>query len=377
MLDFDNRELFDEKGSKLGFHTNDRIDSFNADINLIIGRRANGKSYSTLAFNCIKYFIDSDYKSQFAYIRRFDSEMSIIRKYIFNGMVENGWLEWYSKGKWNDIQYWQNCWYLRRINRDGEVEEKLSRPMAFSFCINTSGKAKGPDYVGIKTIVFDEFIPINHTYAPHEIENWQNLISTIDRNRNNVKIYMIANTVSKECPHFDYYGIDPDVLEQGKIYVFKVGTKGKLAIEYCNDVGDVETKESVYFNLEDEVGSMILGGGWQNRKFPALPKNISIDEQTIFSVYIMLREKLIRANFIVLNDVSTIYFERVDDYKLDEDDLVYIDEEYTDSMLYKNVKVRFSPSDNIARTVLKYLNDKRCFYDSDDTGEKVAYFATL
>ena len=63
MLDFDNRELFDEKGSKLGFHTNDRIDSFNADINLIIGRRANGKSYSTLAFNCIKDFIDSDYKN--------------------------------------------------------------------------------------------------------------------------------------------------------------------------------------------------------------------------------------------------------------------------------------------------------------------------
>ena len=377
MLDFSNRELFDEKGSRIGYHTNDRIDSFNADINLVIGRRANGKSYSTLAFNCIKDFIDSNYKNQFAYIRRFDSEMSIIRKYIFNGMVENGWLEWYSKGKWNDVQYWQNCWYLRRINRDGEVEEKLSKPMAFSFCINTSGKAKGPDYIGIKTIVFDEFIPINFIYAAHEIENWQNLISTIDRNRNQVKIYMIANTVSKECPHFDYYGIDPDMLEQGKIYVSKVGTKGKLAIEYCNDVGDVETKESVYFNLDDEVGSMILGGGWQNRKFPALPENIDVDDKAIFSIYILLREKLIRGTFLSLGDVSTIYFERADDYRIEPDDLLFIDDQYSDSMLYKNVIVRLDTSNNVARTVLRYINQGRCYYDSDDTGEKVAFFASL
>ena len=198
MDDFNNRELFDEKGSQIGYHNNDKLNSHHANINQLIGKRSNGKSYSTLAFDGIKEFIDSGYKNSFAYIRRFDNEMALIRKDIFNGMLKNGWLEWYTKGKWNDIYYWQSRWYLRHINEEGEVDDKCKEPLAYSFCINTSAKAKGPDYINIKTMIFDEFIPINHVYASHEIELWNNLISTIDRNRNKVKIYMIANTISKE-----------------------------------------------------------------------------------------------------------------------------------------------------------------------------------
>lgn len=374
---FDNRELFDEKGSKIGFHTNDRLNSHEANVNLLIGKRSNGKSYSTLAFDGIKRFIDSGYKDAFAYIRRFDREMNLIKRDIFNGMVQNGWLEWYTKGKWNDIYYWQNRWYLRHINEEGEVDDKCKDALAYAFCINTSDKAKGPDYISIRTMIFDEFIPISHVYAFNEVEMWNNLISTIDRNRNRVKIYMIANTISKECPHFEYYGIDPDLLEKDRIYVGKVGTVGKLAIEYCADEGDPETKESVYFNFDDGIGAMILGGDWQNRRFPSLPENINVDDKAIFSIYMLLREKLIRGTFLSLGDVSTIYFERVDDYKIEPDDLLFIDDQYSDSMLYKNVIVRLDPSNNVAKTVLKYLNQRRCYYDSDDTGEKVAYFATL
>lgn len=377
MDDFNNRELFDEKGSQIGYHNNDKLNSHHANINQLIGKRSNGKSYSTLAFDGIKEFIDSGYKNSFAYIRRFDNEMALIRKDIFNGMLKNGWLEWYTKGKWNDIYYWQSRWYLRHINEEGEVDDKCKEPLAYSFCINTSAKAKGPDYINIKTMIFDEFIPINHVYASHEIELWNNLISTIDRNRNKVKIYMIANTISKECPYFSYYGIDPDVLEQGKIYIFKVGQKGKLAIEYSNDEGAVEASESVYFNDDDEIGSMILNGGWQARRFPALPKDIDKDLVCTFNVYIMLREKLIRANFLATEGVSTIYFERADDYEITKDDLLFIDEAYSDTMLYPNIKIGLNCDDNIARTLLIKIRENRCFYDSDDTGEKVAYFASL
>lgn len=376
MLDFDDKSLFDEKGSHKDFHNNDRIDSFEANVNMVIGRRANGKSYSTLAFDGIKKFLDSDYVDQFAYIRRFDSEMSLVQKDIFNGMVQNGWLSWYTDGEWNDVQYWQHKWFLRQLDDDGVVVRKCTTPMAYAFCVSTAGKAKGPDYVNIKTAIFDEFIPTNAIYAPHELEQWQNLISTLDRNRNQIKIYMIANTISKMCPHFDYYGVDPDTLDQGKIYIFKCGTKGKLAVEYCSDVGSVETLESVYFNRDDEIGAMILGGDWQLRRFPALPDNFDLDQLTSYKFYLVLKGKIIEGRFLTTDGASTIYFAPYDD-KIDVDQIVYLDEWYSDAIALQNVHVGLRPSDPIAKLILSKIAQCRCYYASDDIGEKVAYFSTL
>lgn len=376
MLDFNNRELFDEKGSMIGYHTNDNLDSFNANINILVGQRANGKSYATYTFNCIKRFLDTGYKDCFAYVRRFKDELSGVASDVFNGPIDTGWLEWYTSGEWNNIYYWQRHWYLRRLNDDGEVEDK-SKIMAYAFDVNGAGKAKGPDRPSIKTMFFDEFIPDDHIYAHREIQKWNALISNIDRNRNQTKIYMVANTISKECPYFEFYGIDPDELEKGKIYVGKAGTIGVLALEYCNDEGDPNTTESVYFNVKDEVGQMILSGDWQNRRFPSLPKDIDLKERTNFSFYVLLRDKLIRGSFLSLGDTSTIYFERADDYKLNMNELLFIDDQYLDSMRFKNIIVTFDPSNNIARTVLKYLKQGHCYYDSDDTGEKIAHFASL
>lgn len=372
-LNFDDRTIFDEKGSHKDYHNNDRLDAKKADVNLLIGKRANGKSYSTFTFDCIKRFIDSNYVDQFAYVRRFDNEMALIKTDIFNGPVMNGWLEWYTKGKWNDIYYYRNNWYLRKLDEEGNVEDKCSNPMAYAFCINTAGKAKGPDYYHIETILFDEFIPINDVYCPHEIRLWNNLISTIDRNRNKVKIYMIANTISKNCPHFEYYGIDPDKLEKGKIYVSGVGTKGKLAIEYCADEGPVETTESVYFNTEDEIGAMILGGDWENRKFPSLPENYNLEELTTFKFYLVLRNKIVEGCFLSTPEISTIYFHMYNDL-IEPDELVYLDEWYPDAIDAANVFVGLDNHRKIDKVILNKLSENRCYFEDDDTGEKVSHF---
>lgn len=373
-INFSDRSICDENGMVLKYHNNYQIDAKNADVNMIIGRRANGKSYGTLTIDCIKEFIDSNYVKQFAYVRRWDTEMAIIQKDIFNGMVQNGWLSWYTAGMWNDVQYWRGKWYLRRLNEDHEVEEKCTTPMAYAFCVSTAEKAKGPDYPNIKTIVFDEFIPMSGRYCPKELTLWQNLISTIDRGRNECKIYMIANTISKDCLHFDYYDIDPDKLDQGKIYIKPCGTKGKLAIEYCKDVGDANTFESVYFKEDDEVGSMILYGGWQTRKFPALPEHIDLDEVTTYSVYFLYKNKLIQCDFMHLGDIDVCYFSICKEEQIEPDSLLFTDQWYQDAIDNPNVIVGLHTSNKVSDVILKRINDKRCYFESDDVGEKVMNF---
>ena len=375
MIDFNDRSICDVNGMVKVFHNNYQIDDKEADVNMIIGRRANGKSYGTLTVDGIKKFIDSNYEDQFAYVRRWDSEMSIIQNDIFNGMVQNGWLEWYSKGAWNDVQYWRGKWYLRKINADREVEDKCTTPMAYGFCVNTAEKAKGPDYPHIKTIIFDEFIPMSGRYCPKELTLWQNLISTIDRGRNACKIYMIANTISKDCLHFDYYDIDPDKLDQGKIYIKPCGTKGKLAIEYCKDVGEANTFESVYFKGDDEVGSMILGGAWQTRKFPALPENIDLEASTMYTVYFLYKDKLLQCDFLHFGEVDTLYFSMCKEPTIDPDSLLFTDVCYPDAIGLPNVITTLHTGNKVSEVILKRLASSRCYFESDDLGEKIMNFA--
>ena len=375
MIDFNDRSICDDNGMVITYHNNYQIDAKDANVNMIIGRRANGKSYGTLTVDGIKKFIDSNYEDQFAYVRRWDTEMSIIQNDIFNGMVQNGWLEWYSKGAWNDVQYWNHKWYLRRLNSDREVEDKCTTPMAYGFCVNTAEKAKGPDYPHIKTIIFDEFIPMSGRYCPNELILWQNLISTIDRQRNHCKIYMIANTISKDCLHFDYYDIDPDKLDQGKIYIKPCGTKGKLAIEYCKDVGEANTFESVYFKEDDEVGSMILGGAWQTRKFPALPDNIDLEASTMYTVYFLYKDKLLQCDFLHFGDVDTLYFSMCKEPTIDPDSLLFTDVCYPDAIGLPNVITTLHTGNKVSEVILKRLASSRCYFESDDLGEKIMNFA--
>ena len=375
MIDFNDRSICDVNGMVKAYHNNYQIDDKDADVNMIIGRRANGKSYGTLTIDGIKKFIDSNYEDQFAYVRRWDTEMSIIQNDIFNGMVQNGWLEWYSKGAWNDVQYWRGKWYLRKINADREVEDKCTTPMAYGFCVNTAEKAKGPDYPHIKTIIFDEFIPMSGRYCPKELTLWQNLISTIDRGRNACKIYMIANTISKDCLHFDYYDIDPDKLDQGKIYIKPCGTKGKLAIEYCKDVGEANTFESVYFKGDDEVGSMILGGAWQTRKFPALPENIDLEASTMYTVYFLYKDKLLQCDFLHFGEVDTLYFSMCKEPTIDPDSLLFTDVCYPDAIGLPNVITTLHTGNKVSDVILKRLASSRCYFESDDLGEKIMNFA--
>ena len=375
MIDFNDRSICDVNGMVKAYHNNYQIDDKDADVNMIIGRRANGKSYGTLTVDGIKKFIDSNYEDQFAYVRRWDTEMSIIQNDIFNGMVQNGWLEWYSKGAWNDVQYWRGKWYLRKINADREVEDKCTTPMAYGFCVNTAEKAKGPDYPHIKTIIFDEFIPMSGRYCPKELTLWQNLISTIDRGRNACKIYMIANTISKDCLHFDYYDIDPDKLDQGKIYIKPCGTKGKLAIEYCKDVGEANTFESVYFKGDDEVGSMILGGAWQTRKFPALPENIDLEASTMYTVYFLYKDKLLQCDFLHFGEVDTLYFSMCKESTIDPDSLLFTDVCYPDAIGLPNVFTTLHTGNKVSEVILKRLASSRCYFESDDLGEKIMNFA--
>ena len=313
MIDFNDRSICDDNGMVITYHNNYQIDSKDADVNMIIGRRANGKSYGTLTVDCIKEFIDSNYEKQFAYVRRWDTEMSIIQNDIFNGMVQNGWLEWYSKGAWNDVQYWRNKWYLRRLNADREVEDKCTTPMAYGFCVNTAEKAKGPDYPHIKTIVFDEFMDSSRATTRQMVE-LQNNISTFGRLRDSCHVLMLGNTVDRYCFWFEEFCIENDIvnLTFGS-YIEKKTALGTSFICELMRVSDSHKEKIVKNKIRFsgfETPKMNAFNGlqeWQGSAHEHIPDNDLLKNKPIIdNLWIHHRNAYIRIK--VYNDTEFGYF---------------------------------------------------------------------
>ena len=233
-----------EKKEKVEYYSLNKIDKKNADYNVIIGQRANGKTFAVVK----KYGIESYFKSgdRLALIRRYSEELT--PKNIGNLLEPHlPLIEKLSDGRFNSIKYQAREFWLVHRNEKGEVDDRSETSIIKCFSLNTWESAKGADNGFFATVLFDEFLT-RKFYLPNEFICFQNLLSSILRNRDGTKIYMIANTVNKFCPYFAEMGLtNVEKMEQGSIDVYTYGSSDlKVAVEYCPDVG-TSKKVSKYF----------------------------------------------------------------------------------------------------------------------------------
>lgn len=356
------------------YRNNDAINNTGADVRMIVGRRSNGKTYPTIV-NCLIDYIDNG--NAFAYVRRYDSDLKSVKDDIFNAVILNGWLSWKTGGKYNNVQYYRGKWYLRHISDEGKIDKKDPEPFCYGFAINRCESYKGPDYGAVKTVIFDEFIPMRTVLGtlPREWSLWQNLISTIVRDRDDIVIYMIANTITKNSVYFDHYKIDIDEIEQGEIRVYNFTSGGCLAIEYCSDNGDANVKSSKYFDIDDSVGSAITKGTWETEEYPRLPekyrkyKNISR-----FSFNLIHNNKIVQGHIITAAERSMIYFHRRTS-PVRDDEYVYVEKFDNDRMDRYKTRIGFNPTRfELDRIIVNKIRGNECYYQDNDTGELIKYF---
>ncbi|MFV3037454.1 phage DNA encapsidation protein, partial [Klebsiella pneumoniae] len=93
---------------------------------------------------------------------------------------------------------------------------------------------KSTSFPDIDLIIFDEFLT-NRLYLNDEFILFMNTVSTIVRRREDVKIYMLGNTVNKYCPYFAEMGLEHiPKMTQGTIDVYAYGNSDlTVAVEYC------------------------------------------------------------------------------------------------------------------------------------------------
>lgn len=340
--------------------------SKNAQYNLIIGERSNGKTYACLEYAIKQY---TQHGKQTALVRRFREDFIGRRgASMFDAHVHNKLIEKYSKGEWTNVYYFSSRWYLCRYDEHGN-RIKDETPFCYGFALSIAEHDKGNSYPNINTIIYDEFIT-RTMYLPDEFTLFSNLISTIIRQREDIKIFMLGNTVNKYgCPYVDEMGLKHfKNMKQGDIDVYRYGeSELKVAVEYCKPNKEGKPN-NYYFAFDNPKLSMITGGTWEIDVYPHLPQKYKPKDVALY-FYINYSNEWLCGEVVVLDDMTFIFIhpqtrELTDDEKMNN--IIY-SPEYSP---YPNWNRRITePKTDITKKIALLLYTDKVFYASNDCGE--------
>lgn len=356
------------------YYSYENILSKNAIYNMVIGERSNGKSYGALKMGIDNYVLKGE---QMAIVRRYGDDFKGARgAAMFSALVEDGYIEKVTKGKWTSVYYYSSRWYLCKFDEDLNKRVTDIKPFCWGFSISAVEHDKSTSYPEITTIVFDEFIA-RGAYLSDEFVLFMNVLSTIIRDRVNVKIFMLGNTVSKYCPYFDEMGLKHiKNMKPNTIDVYTYGESGlSVAVELCGaeDRHGANNKPSdIYFAFDNPKLNMITSGIWEVNVYPHHPKildpDFKFDIEFIF--FIQFDRDILQC------EIQTT--DRGDSYIYIHKKTTPIKDVYNDIIYTPDVKPTYNYRRNIykplydfERIILKIFKDDKIFYQDNDVGEIV------
>lgn len=332
---------------------------------VVFGERSNGKTYSALSYALERYVKTGE---QFAYVRRFGED---IRKKnlsnLFSGHVDNGFVSQITNEEYNSVNYTTSKFYLEKQNEDG-THEQCDEPVGYAFDLNSMEHYKSISFPKITTIIFDEFMS-RSGYLPNEWILFVNTVSTIVRQRSNIKIILLGNTVNKVCPYFQEMGL-VHVKEQkpGTVDVYEYGDSGlQVVCEYTESSAKRGGKESdVYFAFDNPELKMITTGAWEIAIYPHLETKIA-PKDIITNFFIDYNDELLHGEVVVKDEGAFIFLHAKTSPIKDEDrDIVYTDRP---DFRYNYRMCLTRHTDKLSTFIIKCLRENRIFYSTNEVGE--------
>ena len=252
---------------------------------VVFGERSNGKTFSSLDVGLEN--ASKPKPEMFAYIRRYEEDIRKKRMMnLFAGHEKAGRIKKYFPD-WQFIDYTSGTFRLARQTSGRKTVETSQRPIGYAFSLNTWERSKGESFPYVTTIIFDEFLS-RTGYLPNEFIAFQNLLSSLIRDRDDVKVIMLGNTVNKYCPYFGEMGMNHVTKQKpGSVDIYKYGDSGlAVACAYTPSGRDLGGKASdVYFAFDNPALQMITSGSWEIAIYPRLPEKYD-KKEVIITVYI-------------------------------------------------------------------------------------------
>lgn len=354
------------------FYNTTKINKKNATYNVIFGERSNGKTYALLKQSLGDYFKDG---SQTAYVRRWKEDITGRRaQRLYSGINENGEVEKLSKGLFTGVHYWAGKFYLCNYDDAGKAIYSDLDIIAFTFALSDGEHDKSTSFPNIRTIIFDEFLT-NRLYLNDEFVLFMNTVSTIVRRREDVKIYMLGNTVNKFCPYFKEMGLNHILkMEQGSIDVYRYGSSDlTVAVEYCTSLQSKE-KSNKYFAFNNPKLEMITGGAWELAIYPHLPIKYK-PKDVLLTYFIEFNESLFQCEIVETEGVYFTYIHnKTTPIKNPETDLIY-SLNFEPSL--NHVRSIYKPRNKVQKRVLWFFKNDKVYFQDNEVGDTITNFLKI
>ena len=175
----------------INWFTPNQMMTYNCIFNFVVGDRGGGKSFGTLEF-CINQYLK--HGREFIYMRRYEKELDESKPTLFDALKMEG------KFPDHELEVKGNRLYI-----DGKC-------MGYTVALSTSMKRKSINYSNVHFIIFEEFMVdgVTSRYlgsGDKEVTIFENFFETVDRLRDQTRVFFLANAFSMVNPYFVHYGI--------------------------------------------------------------------------------------------------------------------------------------------------------------------------
>ena len=249
---------------------------------ILLGQRANGKSYQT-KLTVLKDFLKDG--KRFVYLRRRleDIKTASVEEYFADMPIKK-----LTKGQFNGIKAWQNKLYFIYTDENGDVTEKIH--IGYYCALNVCERYKSWAFPEVYNLVYEEFIT-DGVYLTDEPNLLQQFVSTVLRHRHG-RVILVGNTLSRVCPYFSEWALEGTLKQkQGTIEIYHYdfeGEKVDIAVEYC---ANANVKNTMFFG---QAGKQIITGEWEVKCSNRLPKPVE-DYELVYEILL----KFQKFNFVL------------------------------------------------------------------------------
>ena len=292
--------------NKEGFYTLKDIDEYEAPWNIIYGERAPGKSFAC-KFLAMRRAYETNGGIRFALIRRHDVDIKIanVEGYFMDNDINAVSLA--TDGEWEYVTVYKSKLYFGRTEyTDDEGHFGTVRSDYYIgeyFAINAAKHVKSTGHPGLKIALVEEFIT-NEGYIKDEPAKLMHLLSTLFRRDDDVRIYLIGNTLSRVCPYFAEWGLTRIRKQKvGTIDTYTMDTDAgpvKIAVEYCPPSPH---KSKLFFG---RTAKSIQGGAWETGIYPQLQGDFKDYDEVYKLAYLGIDNFKFNISLLVHNDEGFI-----------------------------------------------------------------------
>lgn len=246
--------------------------------------RTHGKTTETMLFGMVMHKL---YGTVIHYFRcQSDSIKPYALNQLFPVIVQNGYIEKLTDGKYNGVYYYGHKWYYCVYDEDGRRVE--TAPTHFCICMHlgeSDMRKSGYNCPMGDIIIFDEFIEISG-YGFNDFLHLSDLISTVFRHRLKPVVFMLSNTIDLNSPWFDEFCIRDDVesLEHGEARYVESPLGSVLFIELLevNSSEQVSAFVKRFFGFPNPKLSAITGRGtWATEQYQHIRKRTEREKDEV------------------------------------------------------------------------------------------------